>query len=144
MFGVNQSCNWRTQRTSGVRRSCFVVNMINRGWWNLGLDVWPSFIRQRVQGFICGICVRSQSLIMFLFFTQMKMDERFQPWKWKVLQVNSGLYFHRFVHLAGSNIIREIQCQVIYLFIHLINHLRLFWILNKLGRWGITGLVCPV
>lgn len=46
--------------------------------------------------------------------------------KKKVLQVNSSLYFAQFVHLAISNIIREIRCEVIYLFIHLINHLNPF------------------
>lgn len=73
----------------------------------------------------------------------MKMDGRFEPLKWKVLQVNSSLYFAQFVHLVISNIIREIRCEVIYLFIHLLNHLYPYWILSMLGGRRIAGSPCP-
>lgn len=63
-------------------------------------------------------------------FAQMKMDGHFELPKWTVGQVNSGFYSAQFVQLVISNIIREIGCEGIYLFIHLINHLNSFWILS--------------
>lgn len=78
---------WRQENLPGcfVAVNVNIAHMINRGWLKVWLDAWPSFIRQkRVGCFICGIHVRSQSLIMVLFFVQMKMDECLEPSKWKV------------------------------------------------------------
>jgi len=51
-------------------------------------------------------------------FAQMKMDGRYEPGKRKVQQVNSSFYFAQFVQLLFSNIIREINCEVIYSLIY--------------------------
>lgn len=71
---------------------------------------------------------------MFLFLHKWKWIGFLNPWNEKVLQVNSSLYFAQFVQLVIFNIIREIRCELIYLFIHLINHLNSFWLLSVRGK----------
>lgn len=164
MVGVIQSCNRnRIRRKFGARGSLQALGglfcsgellfgshgkcLFYRATLTYRWQHWVSdpllLSKERVECFICEIHVRSQFFNHVFVFAQMKMDGRFELLKWKVLQVNSSLYFAQYVHLVISNIIREIRCEVIYLFIHLINHLNPFWILSALGGRRIGSSTCP-